>query len=256
MSRDNTTHVGTESEPIDLDRGARLGPFYETHGPEIIPLGGEEMMEPFSIIMGTYSVRSEVAEFDDRQVVLGHYDLTMFIQEEWDRMMVGEPSRQFLLASRGKAHAAGRLAEEVVLKKLLINEKMFGSLIEEVLEFREAQEQERVQGVTKGTRSDDLILVLADGRIAAHESKASFRKSRYLRDSRTKIEKQLGALLRINSGIALAFGARINFIQHTIEVAGATRDDFLDNGLHWPPLSTTQKTGTPDYPGHGADTGG
>lgn len=215
-----------------------LGPFYlldEATGEriEFIPLGYEKSAMRLVQALGDFTVRSNLLELDGAQVRIDDALLTAFIQADWDRAVAGNSARGFLLASRGANAAAGRVAEEVVLRQLLSRATLFGSPVKELLDFWAACDRGLVARVQVGEGSDDLILLLEDGRLAALESKAMFRTTGYLLTVRPKIAAQLQATLAANPTIGLVLAALVDLVNHTVVVCGTEREPFLTNGLDW-----------------------
>lgn len=211
---------------MDYLLGPRLGPFYEGHGPEIIPLGYEESLERLAEALGVYAVRSNLHELDGISLEIDHYDLTYFIQEDWDRVCAGNSPRGFLLATRGGAYAAGRVAEEVILRRLLRPALIFGQTACDVAAFWKYEDRGLVVRA-KGCRSDDLVVELADGRLGAVESKATFKGTRYLHRALTKVAVQLSATLHANPVLSFVLVGLIDISDHRLAIAGTERASFM-----------------------------
>lgn len=212
--------------------GPRLGPFYETHGIELIPIGYEESAERLAQALGPYVVMSNIRCLDNTELRVDHYDLTRFIQEDWDRVSAGQSPRGFLLCYRAGAFAAGRVAEEVILRRLLRSTDLFGQPVQEVLHFWQAVERGLVRRRV-GLDSDDLVVRLANNVVGVVEAKASFHGSSYLRRSIQKIAAQLVATLGMNPTLTFVLVALINLEKHTIVVAGTEREHFVADPIAW-----------------------
>lgn len=211
---------------MDYLLGPRLGPFYDSHGPEIIPLGYEESLERLAQALGVYAVRSNLEELDGIRLEIDHYDLTHFIQEDWDRVCAGDSPRGFLLASRAGAYAAGRVAEEVILRRLLRPALILGQPVHDVASFWEYEDRGLVVRA-KGCRSDDLLVELDDGRLGTAESKATFKGTQYLRRSLTKAGVQLAATLQANPRVSFVMVGLIDISGRRLAIAAAERPSFI-----------------------------
>lgn len=212
----------------------QLGPFYETHGEEIIPSGFAESGDQMINTMGDYLIRSN-SEALPRTLRIGHYDLTKYIQEDWDRMSpeLGSPAgdfprRGFLMSSRGPAHAAGRAAEEIVLEKLLWRLKSADGQSGEVLSFDEALESKFILK-PKGIRCDDYVVKFENEKFLLVESKASFKgiTDRYVE----KASRQLVATCSANVCIDQVMLVLTDLLRKQIRVAILERSDFLADPL-------------------------
>ena len=147
-------------------------------------------------------MRSNVPSIDGTALEITAADVTAFIQADWNRVFGPvPPSRGFLLAYRSGTFAAGRLAEELVVTKLALGRELHGSVVQEVLLFSDVQERSLISRGT-GVASDDLVLLLADGRKYLVESKAAFRGHAYLRRSIGKATAQVRSTLVHNPGLA------------------------------------------------------
>lgn len=218
------------TEPVDEGEHL-LGPFYDVdeERTEIIPLGYEESAEPLEMCMGAYVVGSNESSIDGAPLKITNKDVTDFIQADWNRVFGPvPPARGFLLAYRAGAFAAGRVAEEIVLAKLLQPASLLGSPVEEILLFSEAQERGLV-GLRQGSQSDDLILVLKDGRALIAESKAAFSGRSYLRRSVPKAKSQLQATLQRNPKLAGAVLCLINLSLRKVSITSVDRDALITN---------------------------
>jgi hypothetical protein len=205
-----------------------LGPFFnvDTDRTEIWPVGFEESAEPLESCMGAYSVRSKEPALDGASFRITNKDVTAFIQADWDRVFGPvAPARGFLLAYRSGCFAAGRVAEEIVLQKLLQDAVILGSRVKEMLLFSEAQERSLVVR-SKGSYSDDLILILEDGRGLILESKAAFSGRGYLRRSLPKALSQLSATLNNNPALSGAVLCLIDLRTHGVVVASLEIEDL------------------------------
>lgn len=222
------THLDDEQEDY------HLGPFFDSDGEEIIPVGDEAVEVPLDRALGRFLIRSCMSQFDRRVVHVTAKIMTEFVQHEWDRMWVGTPSQGFLLAYQGSAAAAGRLAEEVILRETFQGVSMLGAKVERVMSYADAIDAGTLQRVIQGVRSDDLVLVFSDKRIGILEAKSRYTKSRYLSRSRRKAVAQLHASLAVNPTVEVVAVALVDLERREIEIAAASRDDFLVNGLHWP----------------------
>ncbi len=209
----------------------KLGPFYDVDGTEIIPLGYEESHDRIEQSMGKYAVKSNLKEIHAMELLITNLDMTAFIQQDWNRVMAGNSPRGFLLAYRGGAYAAGRVAEEVVLKKLFRNANLFGRKVKRALYFWDAVDQDLVKR-TKGTQSDDLILELSGKHLVVVEAKSTFRGTSYLNKSIPKIESQLQATLQANPVIAFVIAAFVDLLNHSLVIIGKKRETFFNEGLH------------------------
>lgn len=211
----------------------QLGPFYETHGPEIIPSGFEEAIERLADIMGTYAVTSNLNCFPDR-LTIGHYDLTKYIQEEWDRLTnpgdaaVDFPRRGFLMSSRSASQAAGRAVEEIILEKLLWKLEVDTVKAGVVHWFYDACDAGLVRKAA-GIGSDDFLVELSDGRSVLVESKASFRASpeKYL----DKASRQLLATCKENPSIVFVVVGLTDLTKKTIKFVGLSTSSFVGSPL-------------------------
>lgn len=198
----------------------RLGPFYEKHGAEIVPSGFEEAMDRMADTIGDFRVSSNLTSLP-REVSIGHYDLTRYIQTEWDRLTndiepdTDFPRRGFLLSSRSASHAAGRAAEEIVLEQLLTHCEVDGERATSVLWFYDALDS----GVIikpAGTCSDDYLVKLASSQYLLVESKASFVRApdSYV----TKAAKQIAATCAVNPCVTYAALALTDLKRKTIRL--------------------------------------
>jgi hypothetical protein len=218
-------------EPVEYawpDSAYLLGPFFD--GPdrnEIIPLGFEEAAEPLEMCMGPYTVRSNEASLDANPLVVTNVDVTAFIQADWDRVFGPiPPARGFLLAYRAGAFSAGRVAEEIVLSKLLPGARLLGDEVAQILLYSEAQDRD-VVGPRRGSQSDDLVLVLRDGRALIAESKAAFSGSSYLRRCIPKAVAQLSATLRSNPTLRGAVLCLIDLRKRNVQVITLSYEDLV-----------------------------
>jgi hypothetical protein len=205
-----------------------LGPFFnvDSDRTEICPVGFEESAEPLESCMGGYSVRSNEPALNALTFKITNKDVTAFIQADWGRVFGPvPPARGFLLAYRSGAFAAGRVAEEVVLQKLLSGALIFGSRVKEMLLFSEAQERSLVVR-SKGSQSDDLILILEDGQSLILESKAAFAGKGYLRRSLPKALSQLSATIRNNPNLTGAVLCLIDLGDHRVVVVSIQVEDL------------------------------
>jgi hypothetical protein len=223
----------TEIEANRMDEiDYELGPFYDVDGSEIFPVGFEESVIPLEQSMGWYTVKSKLPDIHGIRFPIQAAEFTHFIQQDWNRIMAGNSPRGFLLATRAGAYSAGRIAEEVVLHKLLTGRSIFGASIQAQIPFWQACDSGIVQRV-KGIGSDDIVLRLDDGRLVAVESKASYRGTRYLRRSLPKVELQLKATVITNPNLAGVLAAMIDLNEHIIRIVGASTEQFLTSGLDW-----------------------
>src|SRR5437016_1745125 len=107
-----------EAPKFDFDQ--KLGPFYEQHGPEIVPAGFEESLELLGETLGAYQVEVREPSLQG-DLLITHYDLTKYIQDDWDRVTKQDPNdpprRGFFISGRSPSAAAGRAAEEILLSK-------------------------------------------------------------------------------------------------------------------------------------------
>lgn len=210
----------------------QLGPFYMEHGDEFIPLGFEDSLERLADCMGQYSVRSNFTTLNGMRLIIGHYDLTQYIQEEWDKFsdLDNPPRRGFFIASRSASAAAGRAAEEVVLRKILWR-CHFGDLtVGRCLSFWQAFDEGKVSR-PRGVASDDIILELSDGSIVAVESKSSFKGSAPFNRFKSKAVAQLMATTTSNPSIAHVILAFVDLQAHTILLITMDRSSLLSEGL-------------------------
>ncbi|MBS1717795.1 MAG: hypothetical protein JSS72_08695 [Armatimonadetes bacterium] len=208
-----------------------LGPFFDVDPArsEIIPVGFEEAEEPLSLCMGRYKVRSNEPALHGSDVHITNKDVTAFIQADWDRVFgTDKPNRGFLLAYRAGAFAAGRVAEELVLRKLLTKARFRGGAVVEYLLFSEAQERSLVLP-RKGSQSDDLVLCLENGDRLIVESKAAFAGKSYLSRSVPKAVSQLSATLERNSGLSSAALCLIDLTRHSIAIATMNREEAMSS---------------------------
>lgn len=226
--------INPYSEDDFDDDDYHLGPFFDSDGEEIIPVGDEAVDIPLNRALGRFLVRSCIPELHNRLVHVSAKIMTEFIQFEWDRMWAGTPSQGFLFAYKGSAAAAGRLAEEVILREAFREVSLLGSAVERVLTCADAIEAGMLNGVLRGVRSDDLVLILSDERIGILESKSRYTKSRYLSRSKRKAVAQLGASLAVNPQVEFVAVALVDLERREIEIAVSERMMFLERGLEWP----------------------
>ncbi|MBL8060753.1 MAG: hypothetical protein JNK63_08580 [Chthonomonas sp.] len=209
----------------------QLGPFYDDHGPEIIPSGFDEAHERLLDCLGEFSVRSNQPELHGLKVSITHYDLTRFIQEEWDRLNNPEkpPRKGFILSSLSPSAAAGRAAEEVVLQKLCWR-LLFGSTsVARTIAFWDAVD-EGLLVRPRGVASDDIVLELSDGSLACVEAKASFNGKAPFMRFRTKAVSQLQATLQANPKVSHAVLAFVDLKNRDVLLVSARRDELLEQG--------------------------
>jgi hypothetical protein len=196
----------------------QLGPFYESHGAEIIPCEFEEAMERMTDTLGTYEVRSNLTSLPDR-LDISPYELTKYIQEEWDRLTGPQeaetefPRRGFLLSSRSPSHAAGRAAEEIVLAQLLWQIDFGTVKTGQVYWFYDALDQGLVCKPS-GVGCDDYLVQLTNGTYLLVEVKASLRgkPDRFI----TKAIRQLRATSEVNPAISHIAIALIDLAKKTV----------------------------------------
>ena len=213
---------------METEESFLLGPFFDVDPDrtEIFPAGFEESAEPLELCMGAYSVRSNEPALNALTFKITNKDVTAFIQADWDRVFGPvPPARGFLLAYRSGCFAAGRVAEEVVLQKLLQGVVILGSRVKEMLLFSEAQERSLVVR-SKGSYSDDLILILEDGRSLILESKAAFSGKGYLLRSLPKALSQLSATIRNNHALAGAVLCLVDLRAHAVVLVSIQVEDF------------------------------
>lgn len=206
-----------------------LGPFFDVdpERSEIIPVGFEESHEPLSMCMGGYKTRSNEASVDGIEFAVTNKDVTAFIQADWDRVFGPvPPARGFLLGYRAGAFAAGRVAEEIILHKLLPGTTLLGSNVQQLLLFDDAQARGLV-APRRGSQSDDLILCLGNGSALIAESKAAFSGRSYLRRCIPKAVLQLAATLRANQELSGALLCLINLKELSIQIVSFQRDSLL-----------------------------
>lgn len=211
----------------------QLGPFYASHGEEIIPSGYEESGDRLIETMGNYRLKSNIQGLPGL-VRIGTYDLTRYIQEDWDRLSpelgssVGEfPRRGFLMSSRSASQAAGRAAEEIVLEKILWRVEIDGRS-GQVFWFYDAVDQGLIVK-PKGVGSDDFLLRFDDNEYALVESKASFRGKvdRYVE----KASRQLAITCEANNCIRFVMLALIDLNIKTVRIVLLDREQFLNSPL-------------------------
>jgi hypothetical protein len=202
------------------------------HGDEFIPVGFEESLERLADTMGAYRVRSNIRELDGLAITIGHYDLTMYVQEEWDKFndVDNPPRRGFFLSSRSASAAAGRAAEEVVLQKLLWRCKFDGPDAPNCIPFWQAVDEGKVVR-PRGVASDDIVLELSDGTLACVESKASFNGKAPFGRFRAKAAAQLKATVEANPSVAHAVLAFVDLKGHEVLVLSVGRREMLTEGV-------------------------
>ena len=148
---------------FDFDQ--KLGPFYDNHGPEIVPAGFEESLALLGETLGSYQVVTSEPSLQG-DMAITHYDLTKYIQDDWDRVNKNDPNdpprRGFFISGRSASAAAGRAAEEILLAKLLWRFETETIKAEEVLGFYSAVDAGIIKR-PKGSASDDLVVKLSDG---------------------------------------------------------------------------------------------
>lgn len=218
--------------PDDLPLDPRLGPFYIEHGDEFIPLGFEESLERLADCMGRYQIISNFTELNGEQVTVGHYDLTQYVQAEWDKFSdpTNPPRRGFFLSSRSASASAGRAVEEIVLSKLLWR-CHFGDLtVMRCVPFWQAVDEGTVTR-PRGVASDDIVLELSDGTAVAVESKASFRGDSPYRRFRVKAVQQLSATCRANPSIAHVVLAFVDLTRRDALVLTVDRNALMTQGV-------------------------
>lgn len=213
----------------------QLGPFYLEHGEEFFPVGFEEAVERVADSLGVYQVRSNANL--PSEVSVNHYDLTKFIQSDWDRLSASEgvapierERRGFLLSSRSSSQASGRVAEEIILRKLLEEFKYEALQATEVLWFYEALDSGFVSKA-RGLGSDDFVVKLSSGGLMLVESKASFapgsKPERYIK----KAAQQLLAAVKANDGVALVALCLLDLARKSVKVAVVPEPEFSNHPL-------------------------
>ena len=128
--------------------------------------------------------------------------------------------------TRAGAYAAGRVAEEVILRRLLRPAQVFGKPVRDLAAFWEYEDRGSVLRA-KGCRCDDLVVELADGNLGAVESKATFKGTRYLQRALTKVSVQLGATLQANPAMSFVLVGLIDISDHKLAILGAERASFI-----------------------------
>jgi len=206
---------------------ADIGPFHDTDGSEIIPLGMEDGVESLAELIGAYRVvESDLAELRGVVVEIDGRDLTRFIQQDWDRVMQGDrPRRGFLMAYRSRAYATGRMVEEMLAAKLLVGAGVYDPNVARSVYFGDAEDEGLVRR-PKGRRSDDLVLVSRGGDVVLVECKASHSEG-YLKRSAPHCRRQLAASWRANPHAAGALAVLVNLTEKSVQVrAWRTMDEL------------------------------
>lgn len=216
----------------DLLLDPQLGPFYMEHGDEFIPVGFEESLKRLADCMGVYKVRSNLPDLHGLAITIGHYDLTLYIQEEWDKFIDPEhpPRRGFFLSSRSASAAAGRAAEEVVLGKLLWRCQFGDTSAPTCMPFWQAVDEGKIMR-PQGVASDDIVLELGDGSLVCVESKASFNGKAPFQRFRTKAVTQLRATVEANSQVVHVVLSFVDLKGHDVAVLALDRATLLADGL-------------------------
>lgn len=202
------------------------------HGDEFIPLGFEESLERLADTMGAYRVRSNISELDGLTLTIGHYDLTLYVQEEWDKFNDPEnpPRRGFFLSSRSASAAAGRAAEEVVLQKLLWRCKFDEATVKRTIPFWQAVDEGTIMR-PRGVASDDIVLELSDGSLACVESKASFNGKAPFQRFKTKAATQIRATAEANPQVSWAVLTFVDLKNQEVLTLSVERQEILDVGV-------------------------
>lgn len=210
----------------------QLGPFYMEHGDEFIPVGFEEALERLADCMGLYRVRSNIGEVDGTTVTVGHYDLTLYVQEEWVKFSdpANPPRRGFFLSSRSASAAAGRAAEEVVHSKVLWRCTFDGAIVKRSIPFWQAIEESKIVR-PRGVASDDLVLELSNGLLVCVESKASFNGKAPFQRFRAKAVTQLQATVGANASVSHVALAFADLKKRDVLLIGVRRDTLMGVGL-------------------------
>lgn len=206
----------------------QLGPFYMEHGEEFVPVGFEESLERVAETMGTYLVRSNMPQIDGISIAIGHYDLTKYIQAEWDKFTdpANPPRRGFVLSGRSPSVAAGRAAEEIVLERLLWRCKFDSVEVVRVVPFWDLLDEGKIIR-PKGQASDDIRLELTDGSIVVVESKASFNGRAPFGRFKARAIAQATSTVLANPHAAHAVLAFVDLKNRSVIVLSTDRESLL-----------------------------
>lgn len=217
----------------EMEFDQQLGPFYMEHGEEILPTGFEEAVEQLASTMGSFSVKSNIVELHDLDLTIGPYDLTKFIQSEWDKFVDEDnpPRRGFLLSSRSPSWAAGRAAEEIVLEKLLWRCLLNGERAVRIVPYWELIDEGTLIR-PKGIGSDDICMCYPDGSITVVESKASFNGKAPFARFKGKAVRQLIATCNANACVERTVLAFVDLKARSVVVIAIERAELLTDGLN------------------------
>ncbi|MBX3118391.1 MAG: hypothetical protein KF784_04945 [Fimbriimonadaceae bacterium] len=214
-----------------MDEEYLLGPFYDIDGTEFLPTGFDETFEPLELAMGSYVVTSNDPALTSKSIKVTNRDLTAYIQADWERVFGPEPTKGFVMAYRSGTYAAGRIAEEILVRKFFETSTLFGEHVQNVQPAMDVP-SDLFQRVSAGVRSDDAVLITTEHEIVLVESKASFSGFSYLSRSVPKAIAQLSASLQVNFN-ALGGVVLLTNLQNRHCVVGTfPRDDFVNRQTH------------------------
>ncbi len=222
--------IGGQIGSLSQLRTTRLGPFYEYHGPEVVPTGLEDALEQLVNLWGQYRVESNLRELHNLRIVLDGYDITHEIQLSWDCTLSGESAFSFAnLASREAAHG---VICGAILRRLFSDSGPLGTLVDS--SDRLSQLPEGIRGQLP-TWPDGIKLVeLRNGTLGAMLPAVSSDGYQALEKSIPRLNTKLRLVAQHSPNVEFMFLAMLDTAHRRLALLRADRTSFLSKSFHWP----------------------